>query len=89
MPPKNEPPQMLPPVKETTTPLKEIKGSLSEKTRSLFQARLDKLPADTKNSILTHLESVIVKQIDLAKSKSNTNLVAKLQEMLHMVHDEQ
>jgi hypothetical protein len=78
---------MLPPVKETITPVKETKGSLSEKTRSLFQARLDKIPEEMKISVLTRLESVIMKQIDLATSKSNTKLVMRLQEMLQMVQD--
>ncbi len=87
MPPKKEPPQTLPPVKDTTTPIKETNGSLSEKTRSLFQARLDKIPEEMKISVLTRLESVIMKQIDLATSKSNTKLVTKLQEMLQIVQD--
>ena len=61
---------------------------LSTKARNLFQARLDNIPAEKKESMLTKLEEVLKKQIETARSKSNKRLTEKLEIMLTMVEEE-
>ncbi len=71
-----------------TSPIKSTQG-LSPKAREMFQTRLDSIPAEKKVAMLTRLEELLQKQIEVAKTKWTKRLIAKLQEMLDIVHEEQ
>ncbi len=78
----------MPPRNQDSTTQKNNQSGLSLKARELFQARLDKIPSEKKEAMLTKLEEVLKKQIETARMKSNKRLTEKLEIMLVIVTDE-
>ena len=78
----------MPPRDQDSTSPKNNQSGLSVKARELFQTRLDKIPSEKKEAILTKLQEVLKKQIETARTKSNKRLTEKLEIMLAIVTDE-
>ena len=78
---------MSPRDQDSTSP-KNNQSGLSVKARELFQARLDKIPSEKKEAMLTKFTEILKKQIETAQTKSNKKLIEKLKIMLTMVEDE-
>ena len=85
---KKEYTEPKPPVKsENSIEKKSNLTPAMEKVRKSFITRLDKIPTEKREATLKLLEKNIQKQISVAREKSNTALIAKLEVLLSVVQE--
>ena len=76
-------------MKQDYLPMKITQSWLTEEARRIFRSRLEAIPLEKKASKFKLLETQIMRQMDAATVKWNNKLVAKLQDILDIIHEEQ
>lgn len=65
-----------------------MRPALTEKARKTLQDKLDKIPAEKRDTLLPKMLKTAQNQLDTAKEKGNKLLVRKLEAILEIIQDE-
>ena len=69
-------------------PAPKISQAQAEKLKAAMQARIAKLPADTRDATLVKLEASITKSLDAARARNAKLLIARYEVLLSVVQEE-